>query len=261
MKIITSVVNNPTFIEIQFHTLKKYFKGEYEFIVFNDAKNYPDFTNGGDVTIKNQIQKICSDLDIQCINVDNNHHIRLGMSSRHADTFNNHVLKYQLNNPDEYLMIDSDMFLMDTFDIDKYSKFDAAIVLQKRQNEEYLWPGLCYLNMNKIKHFELINWSLLPGFDSGGMTKNWLKKQNYNDIYFIDHLSSCKWNENKIPKALKNNSKLITFLQNDERNQNDNFFCEIYDDVFLHYRAGGNWRREGLDLHKSMSIKLKKCLL
>ena len=34
MKIITSVVNNPLFIEIQYYTLQKYFQGEYEFIVF-----------------------------------------------------------------------------------------------------------------------------------------------------------------------------------------------------------------------------------
>jgi len=39
MKIVTAVVNNPTFIEVQYHTLKKYVKGDYDFIVFNDAKD------------------------------------------------------------------------------------------------------------------------------------------------------------------------------------------------------------------------------
>jgi len=34
MKIVTAVVNNPIFIEIQYNTLKKYFQGEYEFIIF-----------------------------------------------------------------------------------------------------------------------------------------------------------------------------------------------------------------------------------
>ena len=52
MKIVTAVVNNPTFIEIQYYTLKKYFKGDYELIVFNDAKDFPDMTNGNDITIK-----------------------------------------------------------------------------------------------------------------------------------------------------------------------------------------------------------------
>ena len=58
MKIVTAVVNNPDFIEIQYHTLKKYFKGDYEFIVFNDAKDFADFTNDGDITLKNKL-KIC----------------------------------------------------------------------------------------------------------------------------------------------------------------------------------------------------------
>ena len=62
MKVLTAVVNNPIFIEIQYYTLKKYMKCDYEFIVFNDAKGFPDFTNGGDVSVKNIIQKVCSSL-------------------------------------------------------------------------------------------------------------------------------------------------------------------------------------------------------
>ena len=151
MKIITSVVNNPTFIEIQCNTFKKYFKGEYEFIVFNDAKQFPDFTNGHDVSVKKQIQDTCNKLKITCININNDHHVTLDMSNRHADTFNEHILRYQRANPDKYLLIDSDMFLVDHFDANKYSEHDSAIVLQTRNNEGYLWPGLCYFDMTKMK--------------------------------------------------------------------------------------------------------------
>ena len=65
MKIVTAVVNNPTFIEIQYYTLKKYFKGDYELIVFNDAKDFPDMTNGNDITIKKKIEDICNKLNIK----------------------------------------------------------------------------------------------------------------------------------------------------------------------------------------------------
>jgi hypothetical protein len=279
MKIVTAVVNNPIFIEIQYHTLKKYFKGEYEFIVFNDAKEFPDFTNGNDITIKKQIDDICIKLNINCININNNHHKQnRDAALRCADSMN-YILEYQKNNLDKYLLLDSDMFLIDYFDINKYSEYDCAIVLQNRQNQGYLWPGLCYLDMTKIKNFKLINWDLCDGFDTGGMTKEWFKKQmkntpipstdeirwtnkqlHTNDIYFIKHLWSCTWNIDELPKNLEDNTKLIDFLKNDVRNINDKFFCEIYDDVFLHYRAGGNWMNEGLDLHKKLSIILKKCL-
>jgi hypothetical protein len=89
----------------------------------------------------------------------------------------------------------------------------------------------------------------------------WTNKEFHtNDIYFMKHLWSCSWNINELPKNLHTNTKLIEFLMNDTRNTN-NFFCEIYDNVFLHYRAGGNWRNEGLELHKTLSEKLKKTLL
>ena len=47
----------------------------------------------------------------------------------------------------------------------------------------------------------------------------------------------------------------------DIRNKNGKFFCEIYDNVFLHYRAGGNWLREGLHVHKMLTKQLKEALL
>ena len=280
MKIITSVVNNPIFIEIQYYTLKKYFKGDYEFIVFNDAKNFPDFTNGNDITIKQQIVDMCNSLNIQCINIPNNHHkFNEYASTRCADSMN-YILKYQTENPDKYLLLDSDMFLIDYFDIQKYENYDSAIVLQNRENINYFWNGIYYFDMSKMKHFELLNWNCCYKCDVGGMMQEWLKKQmgntpmpntdeirwtnkefHTNDIYFIKHLWSCSWNINELPKNLHTNTKLIEFLMNDTRNTNNNFFCEIYDNVFLHYRAGGNWRNEGLELHKTLSEKLKKTLL
>jgi hypothetical protein len=41
MKIISVVVNNPIFIEMQYNSLKRFFKSEeaFELIVFNDAKD------------------------------------------------------------------------------------------------------------------------------------------------------------------------------------------------------------------------------
>jgi len=283
MKIITAVVNNPIFIEIQYYTLKKYFQVEYEFIVFNDAKEFPDFTNGNDVTIKNQIEEICKTLKIKCINIPNNHHKQnMCATVRCADSMN-YILEYQKNNPDKYLLLDSDMFLVDYFDINKYSKYDCAIVLQSRNQYKinYFWNGIYYFDMMKMKNKELLNWNCCSYCDVGGMMQEWLKKQlentpiipntdeirwtnkefHTNDIYFIKHLWSCSWDMSEFPKNLESNEKLIDFCKNDIRNSNGKFFCEIYDNVFLHYRAGGNWLNEGLDLHKFLSQKLKNCLL
>ena len=280
MKIVTSVVNNPVFIEIQYYTLQKYFQGDYEFIVFNDAKDFPDFTNYNDITIKKQIQDVCKQLNIPCINIPNEQHKQnKSASSRTADSMN-YILQYQKNNPDKYLLLDSDMFLIDYFNIDKYSNYDCAVVLQSRNehNINYFWNGICYFDMTKMKNVELLNWNCCENCDIGGMMQEWLKKQlttipntdeirwtdkefHTNNIYFIKHLWSCSWNKNKLPKKIQYNIKLVNFIKKDVRNVNDKFFCEIYDNVFLHYRAGGNWRKEGIDLHQSLTQQLKRCLL
>jgi hypothetical protein len=285
MKVVTAVVNNPVFIEIQYHTLQKYLKGEqYEFIVFNDAKAFPDFTNDGDVTVRTKIAETCQSLGIQCISLLNEHHREMTSAAERCADAMKAILHYQLEQPvDKYLLLDSDMFLIDYFDINKYSEYDCAIVLQSRQIRQtinYFWNGIYYFDMMKMKNKELLNWNCSPHCDVGGMMQGWLKTQmrnttipntdevrwtnkefHTNDIYFIKHLWSCSWNINELPKNLESNTELINFFKNDPRNSNGNFFCEIYDNVFLHYRAGGNWRNEGLELHNLLSQELKKILL
>jgi len=101
MKIVTAVVNNGIFIEIQHDTLKKYFRGDYEFIVFNDAKPFPDSTNSGNPTVRDNIINTCSRLNIRCINIPNDHHrTNEDMSQRAADSMN-FIARYQRENPDK----------------------------------------------------------------------------------------------------------------------------------------------------------------
>jgi hypothetical protein len=286
MKIITAVVNNPAFIEIQYHTLKKFLICEegYEFIIFNDAKTFPDVSNDGDLTISSKIEETCHKLGIKSITLPNQHHINIpSMSARHADTFNNHLLKYQKQYPDKYLLLDSDMFLIDYLNINKYTAYESAIVLQQRPNLNYIWPGLCYLDFTKMQNVDLLDWSLSRGGDSGANMCHWLAKQTENSVvpkcndlrwaakdntfhienavYFIRHLWSCSWNENELPENLKTNTDLLQFLKEDVRNVNGKFYCEIYDNVFLHYRAGSNWNKEGMVLHNMLTEKLQRILL
>lgn len=281
MKILTSVVNNPIFIEIQHHTLKKYMPCSYEFIVFNDAKPFPDFTNGNDETLCNKIKEMCDQLQIKCISVPNQHHERMDCPVVRCSEAMNFMYDYMLQNKDEYLIIDSDMFPIDTIKIDQYREFDCAIVLQHRdylKPFQYIWNGLFYFNMHKMNDVESIRWDKCFNSDVGGMTYEWLKNKcnnlpstldirgkspniyNRNGIYFIKHLWSLTWNDYEIPEKLKN-TKLATFFRNDPRNNSGNYFCEIYDETFLHYRAGGDWQRKGLGFHNDLTEKLKSVVM
>jgi hypothetical protein len=280
--VVTAVVNNPVFIEIQHHMLKKHFKGDYEFIVFNDAKDFPDFTNGNDTTVKRQIQDTCRALNIACIDVPNERHkINQDAALRCADSMN-YMLQYQKTNPGKYLCLDSDMFLVDDFDVTKYAQWDCAVVLQSRAwgmtRVNYIWNGIYYFDTTKMKNTHAMNWNCCPNCDVGGMMKQWLaatvdgpmpdpeqirwSKKTFHTgrVYFMKHLWSESWDISELPPSLKRNPKLVEFIQTDVRNRNGKFFCEIYDDVFLHYRAGGNWRNEGAAFHARLSQRLKQAL-
>jgi hypothetical protein len=267
MKIVTAVVNNPVFIEIQHTLLQFYMPCEYEFIVFNDAKDFPDKTNQGDTNMPKYITKMCEHLAIKCINIPNKHHsYQKDAAIRCADSMN-FILNYQRSQPsDEYILLDSDMFPIAPIPIEKYRMANCALVEQERLEQKYFWNGLYYFNTAKMTNMELMNWNCLPGFDVGVMMVKWLKLQEHNNIFNIKHLPSLRWNKNSknMPDFL-NQPKyhaLLDFLENDPRNSNDNkYFCEIYDNTYLHYRAGGNWREEGMQFHISMTNKLRDVLL
>ena len=291
MKIITAVVNNPIFIEIQYYTFKQYITGNYEFIVFNDAKSFPDFTNGGNIYLKQTIERTCKKLGIKCINIPNDHHasninrLTKEPSFRTAEAMN-FILEYQKRDPDHYLLIDSDMFLIDFLNIDYYKQFDSAVILQKRygldkQPIHYIWNGFYYFNIPKL-NTALMNWHCSFTTDTGGMMCAWLKQvvseipdiskiksqvkdDNEpiicNNTLFCKYLCSLEWDETSLPDNLKQNKKLLDFLKNDERNVNGRFYCEIYDGKFLHYRGGGNWMKQDFQKHISRSEELKNCIL
>jgi hypothetical protein len=275
MKVVTSVVNNPKFIEIQYHTLKKNMKCDYEFIVFNDAKDFPDFTNYNTHDMRTKIDQTCKSLGIRCIPIPNDHHRTLQCAAVRCANACNFMLKYQLENPDKYMQIDSDMFLVSSFD---YSDYDAAVVLQSRPpNINYIWNGLVYFDTTRISNKELLNWDVSPGCDVGGKMQQWLSRQSttlpdinvlrhppspdqvfvYGNVYFIKHLWSCSWDITELPKGLE---YLTHFLMTDPRNVNGKFFCEVYDKRFLHYRAGGNWQKEGAHLHGFLTDNLYNVL-
>ena len=286
MKILSAVINNCTFIEIQYHTLKKYFKGEYEFIVFNDCKSFGDSSNNYDTSLRSKIAQKCHDLGIQCIEVPNDHHKHItNYSERCSDVFNI-IQKYMMTNPDKYFVIDSDMFLTAPFDILKYEGYQAAVVLQSRNNftTNYIWNGLFYFDMALLKNAGMMDWGMVGNCDCGGKMEGWLRsvvndipttddirwkegEYHRDGVYFIRHLWSLTWNtqdvtsKSNVDGKIWVSDKLHKFLEEDPRNKDGKYFCEMYDGCFLHYRAGGGWRGEGKHLHDYLNEKLKVALI
>lgn len=260
MKVIVPVVNNPIFIKLQYQLLQKFMPCSFEMIVVNDAKGFSDYTNFGNIKIREEIIIMCENLKIKCINYDNSHHMYvLNASSRHADVLKN-IKTIMKNETNRYMILDSDMFPIYNINIDKlFSKKNGAIVLQNRGDIDYMWPNFFFMDTGSVSDFDILDWDISPGCDSGGASQHWLKNQNRQDIYFIHHLYSCSWNKYSLPSHFRSD-ELIDFLEKDLRNKDNKFWCEIYDETFLHYRAGSNWNSEGVDVHRVMFDRLEKTL-
>jgi hypothetical protein len=186
------------------------------------------------------------------------------------------------DNADKYLIIDSDMFLIDYFDIEEYNDYYTAIVIQEREYLKYVWPGFFYINMKTapmLNFFTDFNLGLFNNIrtDTGGGTCKWLhnievdfpsanniRKDDYNiynknNIKYVKHLWSLSWDESEYPKNLS--KEILNFCKKDKRNQNNKYFSEIYDKKFFHVRAGSGWMGESKELHEELANNLYDILI
>jgi len=201
MKVLTLALNNPLFIEIQNYTLKKYFMGEYEFIVFNDAKKFPDYTNGGDVTLRKQIDETCKRLNIRCISIQNDNHQHINFMQRYSGSLDQ-LFSFQKENPDIYLFLDHNMFLINYFS----GYLENSYVISSP------WPGLIYMDFTK-NEVQNIVWKVIPTIDNLG--------------FFLE------LNLNVSKKEITSfwNDCHINFVKD------ETVLCEMYDS-FLRYEVG-----------------------
>ncbi len=247
LHIQTAVVNNPLFLQLQYDTLKFFVEGDYTFTVFNDAKQFPDYSNFGDPSLHRQIRLTCERLNIPCIDIANDHHRYSQCAATRCADAMQAMLAHQRQNPARYLCLDSDMFLIDRMPTATYDGCDAAVVPQVRSNGcrelRYFWNGLYYFDFPRLSNTDRMDWRCndVEGVwtDVGGGMWSFLESLPTDRVYKIPHLSSCQWSS--LPRHL--DARWETFLTQDTRNQGANFFSELYDGRFLHYRAGGNWEK------------------
>jgi len=191
-----------------------------------------------------------------------------------------------IENPDQYFLVDSDMFLIHDFNISNYKGFQYGIVLQERYDMYYPWNGLFYIDTTIAEHTELINWDpsvhdVDKHCDTGGSSQEWLKlvsgdvhpklpnltpietirfsldEYATDKIYYIRHLWSNSWDESEFHTI---DRKYLEILKKDPRNKADNFCCEIYDNKFLHIQGGGRWDKGSKELYDFLT-DMASCIL
>jgi hypothetical protein len=229
VKIATIAFNKPNFIEYQYKSLKKFIQHEFEYAVYNNAI---------DVSIRNEINKKCHQMGISVIEIPSN---TGDNSTRAGNSLNFALQNIAINFKDVLLLIDSDVFLVDYYDVLKSLGTNSFMGISQ-VNEQFFYYSNQFLIFNIQKLPDIDKIDFLPGtlegirIDCGGMLYT----------YFIEHPEVVHKGIHQITNnricfgKYDFNDDLKIFFQK-EYDILDKNFAEIFDRVFLHLRAGSNW--------------------
>ena len=220
--IFTSVVNRPDFVLLQEKLFKYFLQHEYKFHVVDDSV---------DPSITEQFEIACSLNEIEYYRKPA---ATKSMSPAQAcaDTVQwtyDNIIKTN-HKEDIVLFLDSDMFLIDDFDIEDYMK-DASIagLPQVRGHVTYMWNGIMFFNMPKIEDKDI---DFSDGIVEGEMTD----VGGHTYLYFKNTGVVMKKTNEECPEYPTHYNDID--LQKDAGGYN----MELHlDGNFLHYRAATNW--------------------
>lgn len=245
VSIFTSVVNRPEFLEIQQKLFKKFLKCEYQFNVIDDSL---------DDSISSEFKNVSDEHNITYYRKSQENRSRdesRWAGARHATetiqwTFDEIIKKK--HSEDLVLFLDSDMFLLDEFDIEEYMR-DAIIAAlpQTRGHVKYIWNGIMFFDMKKVLAIDPeLNFSdgMVDGelTDIGGYFYYYFKRNNLSfketDVTYPTHFQDIE-------------------IQSDDITQGFNFELHL-NGKFLHYRAGTNWHTQSNWKGKDDPLKMKE---
>ena len=235
--IFTSVVNRPDFVLLQNKLFQKFLKNDYQFHVVDDSI---------DQTISEQFDTICSENGFSYYKKPERT-VQMNPAQACADTvqWTYDTLIKENHKNDIVFFCDSDLFLVDEFDIVDY--MNGAIIAglpQYRGSVTYMWNGIMFFNMPMM---EDLNINFSDGViedeltDVGGHTYYYFKKNNIQmketDVQYPTHYYDIE-------------------LQNEEVTRGYNFELHL-DGKFLHYRAATNWHTNWRGSEDPLTYKTK----
>lgn len=243
IKIYTFADKRPDFIILQNKLFKKFIEDDYEFIVINAASSNE---------LKENINFVCEKLNLQCLNfpVLNHFSPQPACSKPIQWCWDNYISK---DNKNISFIIDSDMFLVGAFNVEKYlNNNDICADYDKRLHVNYIWNGLMIFSPN-LKNKNEMNFSegVVDGVvtDVGGNLYYYIKKYNPK----IKHIENIGY----IHKDNKNTHLLPVNIQ---EIYEDSYLCEFFEQKFFHYRAGSNWNNKNTEYHNKKTQMLKKLI-
>jgi hypothetical protein len=273
-KVITTVAAWPEALPVMKAQLDKHLKEPFEFICFVDTPSKPGPYNLWNRNLRARATEIASQVTDQVFTVPEELHderrIQFPATSekrgKNANTRAADTLQYAWNqvirdSKGAVLILDNDMFPV--------GDFNTATVLSGNpiagiysispgkntvENIDWIWSGLLFLDPGKMPVKEL--WSFDCGkvnnvrVDVSGQTHIWLNQAQKLGVepQWLPHLSSLNWGIHDLNSKLS--TKILNFMLHDDRNIDDKFYSELYDNKFIHFRAGSNWKKEPAEIVK-----------
>ena len=262
LSVITVAYNQPEFILYQYKLLKKFLQNNFTFYIYD---------NSNTIDINNEITNICSKNNIIQITIPRNRNGIEEDASIGAGQSLDFSIKHNIENynPDFGLILDSDMFLIKKYNFVENLISDYVGLPQAIDHIRYYNNQLAMLNFKKLKDFEKYP-KYLPGIIEGVrcdcgcyLYEYFNKNKNITHNGLTTNIHSAQVNLQNIDSydLLCNNNNLYNYYKNeiqicidtksefesskrpyDITKYKDVSFSElIFDDTFLHFRAGSNW--------------------
>lgn len=273
LKIITTVSSWPAAIEAQRRSLDKFCENKFRFIAVVDtpvAESPWNLWNKG--LRKAAIEKareFCDHVILMPEELHNNRKVLFPNTKVNSAKYSNEraadTLQYAYNleivdSNDTCLILDSDMFPVREFNVQKdLNEKSIRGVHQTRKAKfrsrvNYLWNGILQLQPNLMEFGDQFSFDCgrINGakVDTGGHTHYWLKEISKlglkSTVGQIDHYPSLNWDISLAKNYLS--GPLLNFVLTDDRNSLISPYVEVYDEKFLHFRAGSNWNAENSEI-------------
>jgi len=257
--IITHSYHRPDFIALQDKTFKKFLQDDYEFVVFNDARNK---------TLRHNISQTCKELHIRSIDIPQEIHDRPYLKRIPVEDYNHpcircaNVVQYSLDvlgfqHPDIVVIFDSDMFLIQPLSFRSLiADHDIVAVPQSRSHVNYIWNGLVIFNMPQLPDPQDINFNCgvidKQPCDAGGYTYFYLQKHPEIRYKHIGTLHSKHISEQDTQNI---HPAIHSFL--DKKPDNIEFLLNF---SILHYRGGSNWNNKTDAYHRQKTLLIHELI-
>ena len=219
MIVVSIFSKHEDFIELQYNSMVKHLKGNYEYVILNNAS---------DANQSKLNRNKCDELGIRCIDIASGS----GDPSDIAGVALNNM--FHLFKGETILKIDSDMFFMSDVDLDNiFNRHDSVYIPIFSANTERMWSGVFGLKSNMTS--SPINCLPRPGLDPFGEsnilveTTNRASKMKLFGLFTVDgnKISGCINNDCVI--QFDGNGELISVEREDYVSKYDLLDCDLYE--------------------------------